>query len=98
MSLTYRYSQKRGALQDAAAAPASEVNLDVIDPDVLRLVHPSIAQVYNVLPISLDGETLTLASDKADDIALRDQLTFMLVRKIVLIPAPRSTLAAAIAR
>jgi hypothetical protein len=99
MGLEYRYSQKRGALHEAAQDVTQAIwDLQAIPPEILRLVPASVAHAQEVQPVALDGESLTLASHRPHDIAFVDRLTFLLNRKIVLVSVPRSKLLAAIRR
>jgi MshEN domain len=56
---------------------------------VCALVPESLARGDLVFPISLQGETLTLAAVDHDSIALKDKLSFTLARKVRFVPAPR---------
>jgi hypothetical protein len=102
--LEYKYSAHPGSLQAAPTAPAPPVqtaapaNVGGIARDIIRQVPAAIAHTHKVLPIAADGETLTLATDRPNDIALRDKLTFLLNRKVVLTFAPRPALVAALER
>src|SRR5262249_20601233 len=95
--LEYKYSQQRGSVQEAASTPTAH-NLHAIPRDVLRQVPAAIAHTHKVVPVAADGETLTLATDRPGDIALRDKLTFLLNRKILLTLASRHELLAALDR
>jgi hypothetical protein len=100
--LEYKYSAQPGSLQAGATAAAphapASVSLDGIPRDVIRLVPAAVAHTHTVLPIAIHGETLMLATDRPGDVPLRDKLTFLLNRKIVLTFAPRRPLLVAIAR
>jgi hypothetical protein len=91
--------QARGALNEAdAGGPAPDTALATrrIPPHLLELLPESVARENTVLPLGFDGETLTCASDRANDIALADRLRFLLNKNILLVPAPREVLVKAI--
>ena len=70
----------------------------MIPPEIVRLCPRFRWQTQEVLPVALDGETLTLASHRPHDIAFEDQSTFLLNRKIVLVASSRNELRSAIFR
>ena len=94
--IKYEYSRHPGALHDAAAQDAP--NLHAIPREVLRLVPAAVAHTHKVLPVAVADETLTLATNRPNDIALRDKLTFLLNRNIQFIYAEPHALMAAIER
>ena len=82
--------QNRGQLHRQAEAAL------VPEAGVLALVPVHIAMSHTVFPLRLNGETLTLASVDPVNIAARDQLGFLLNKKISLVPASRDDIFAAI--
>lgn len=91
--MNYHFLKRPGAVNAPHQAVAGYEN---ISPDVIDLVPEAVAREQLVLPLRLDGETLTLAAVNAHDIALRDKLTFILNKKIALVPAQRESLVLAI--
>jgi hypothetical protein len=94
--MRYRYLQTRGALNETGSAlagrPVRSTSNAVwrgrqIPAEVLELVPESLARENRAVPISVEGETLTVATVDPDDVALADKLTFVLARKIRLVPA-----------
>lgn len=67
-----------------------------IIPAIIELVPAQVAHDHLVLPLSLQGETLKVAADNAHDIALRDKLTFLLNKKVLLVPRARANIIRAI--
>lgn len=61
-----------------------------ISPAVLQLVPETMAREYQVLPISLIGETLTVACLDEDDLALKDKLTFAIGKDVKLVRASKA--------
>src|SRR5262245_59623186 len=66
--------------------------------EVVELVPESVARENLVIPLSVDGETVTLATPNPNDIALADKLTFILARKIKLVAASPDEVASLIER
>src|SRR5262245_4423889 len=99
--MQYRYLEARGALNQAArtSAPPPPLRRALVNvpPAILALMPESVAQENNVLPLALDGETLTVAAPRADDLPLADKLSFMLNKKVRLVPFPRAEIRAAVA-
>src|SRR5262245_23424196 len=97
--LDYKYSQQRGSLQEAAQSPTlTTIDFNAIPRNVIELVPASVAQHECVIPLRSEGEVLVLATDRPRDIGLRDKLTFLVNRKIILTFAPREQIVAAIDR
>jgi len=104
--MEYHYLDVRGALNDAAQAPplatspgaGQSPRLFNIAPHVLELVPESVARENLILPLAVDGEVLTVAAVNADDLLLKDKLTFIFNKKIQLAQVPREQLVAAINR
>jgi hypothetical protein len=109
VAMDYRYLQAKGALNEATAAPritpvASRADRAAnwrgrrIPPEVLDLLPESLVREDLVFPIAAKGETVTVAAVKPDDIALADKISFIIARKVRLIPASREEIAGLIAR
>lgn len=95
----YKYSQQRGSLQEAAQTPThTPLDFSAIPGALLELVPASVAQHECVIPLRSEGETLVFATDRPHDIGLRDKLTFLVNRKIILVFAPREQVRAAVDR
>jgi hypothetical protein len=98
--MEYRYLEERGALNEAARAAAQAPRLPRalvnVPRAVIELIPASVARENHVLPLSVDGETLTVAAASADNIALRDKLSFIFNKKVRLVAFPRERLRAAI--
>src|SRR5262245_37220579 len=94
MGLDYKFLTRSGALRHEADAGAT------LNPSqsVLELVPESVARENLVLPLSLDGETLTCAAANPNDILLQDKLSFILTKKVRLISASPEAIRAAINR
>jgi hypothetical protein len=54
---------------------------------VCELIPEALARQNRVFPIALEGETLIVAAAEPDDIALGDNLSFLLSKQVRLIPA-----------
>ncbi|MCI0685195.1 MAG: hypothetical protein L0Y71_24110 [Gemmataceae bacterium] len=100
--MEYRYLKARGALNEAAQvqseqpAPLPRFLLNV-PAAVIGLIPASLARENAILPVALDGETLTVAAASADNIVLADKLSFLVNKKVRLVAVPREQLRAAIA-
>ena len=90
--------KKRGAIhlagEDQEALSAGP-NLNP-PPHVLDLVPESVARENLVIPLSLDGETLFVASVDPNNISLADKLMFILNKKVRLVGYPRDVIREAI--
>ena len=53
-----------------------------IDPDILECVPANVARMYNVLPIAMDGGTVTLAISNLVSPEVMDELMFVLTKDI----------------
>jgi len=98
--MKYKYLSQAGALQEGAAQAAVHSGPGglSVDPAVVELVPDSVARENILMPLSADGETITIAVCNATDVMLADKLTFILNRKIRLVPAPRHAIIEAINR
>jgi type II secretory ATPase GspE/PulE/Tfp pilus assembly ATPase PilB-like protein len=94
--MRYRYLQTRGALNETGSALAGRSARSAsnaawrgrqIPAEVLELIPESLARENMAVPISVEGETVTVATLDPDDIALADKLTFVLARNVRLVPA-----------
>jgi hypothetical protein len=96
---SYRYLKTRGALNEATGPPLATRPLPQVVPGhILALLPAQVVRTELVLPLKLEGETLTVAAVDAGDVGLRDKLSFIINKKIVLVPADRAALEAAIKR
>jgi MshEN domain len=87
MGLDYQFIKRAGALhieEDGPAAAAADLNPPRA---VLELVPESVAREHQILPLSLDGETLTCAAVNPDNLLVQDQLSFILNKRVRLVPA-----------
>ncbi|SIO12378.1 Type II secretion system (T2SS), protein E, N-terminal domain [Singulisphaera sp. GP187] len=103
--MEYRYLRARGALNDAelrsSDAPSvrhGHVHEPSIPRKLIELFPESLARETLAIPVKLRGETLVVATVDPLDIALADKLTFVLAKKIQLIPYPRERILALIER
>ena len=107
--MRYEFLKERGILGEtagdqpgAAAGPpaCTQTRLDLvrlkIPRTVLRLVDASLARQHTVIPAAFDGETVTLYSTRANDIALADRLRFLLAKNVRLKQAPAEEILRAI--
>jgi len=94
MGLDYKFLTRSGALRHEAGAGAN------LNPSraILELVPESVARENLVLPLSLDGETLTCAAANQNDLLLQDKLSFILTKKVRLVPASPEAIRVAINR
>jgi type IV pilus assembly protein PilB len=63
--------------REAGALPIKVSELE-ISPEVIASISPSIARIYMIIPISIAGNILTIATASPDDIRFLDDLRFML--------------------
>jgi hypothetical protein len=96
--MEYRYLTTRGALHEVTGRPLATHPLQHVPRHILELMPEQVARTNLVLPLALDGETLTVAAVDAGDLGLGDKLSFILNKKVVLVPAAREALVAAIKR
>ncbi len=54
----------------------------VISPDVVRIIPESVARRYNIVPVSLHGDTLKVAFSDPLDVKAQDELSFLTGYKI----------------
>ena len=98
--MKYKYLSTRGALhhdrRDAATrerrsnedwSPRRIANMTV-PADVLALVPDHVVHEHQAMPLAFDGETITVAVEDPDDIALADLLRFTLAKDVHLVRAP----------
>src|SRR6476619_1805815 len=98
MGLDYKFLTRAGAVHvEGAGPPASAENLNP-PRAVLELVPESVARDNQILPLSLDGETLTCAAAHPDNLLVQDQLSFILNKRVRFVPAPPEAIRAAIDR
>jgi hypothetical protein len=101
--MRYDLLTTRGALAESEPAVPQEARAltqrlanQQVDLQVLELVPESVAREQNVIPLAFDGETITFASDRPDDIGLADRLRFLLAKDVQLVSAARDAIRAAI--
>jgi hypothetical protein len=96
--LEYKYLKTRGALHEATQQlpQVTAQQLNAVPRRLIEMVPEAVARAEQVFPLRLEGETFTLAAVRPDDIGLIDKLSFILNKKIRLLPAPREVLYGAI--
>jgi len=94
MGLNYRYLRNTGALQQQSAGEPA--GLLVAPISVVELVPKSVARDNVIFPLHLDGETLTVAAVRADDVFLHDKLSFHLNKRVQLVAYPHAVIVDAI--
>ncbi|MBE0415111.1 MAG: type II/IV secretion system protein [Dehalococcoidia bacterium] len=62
--------------------PTVDLKQTQVQPAALALVSEQMAREYNVLPLSLDGDTLTVAMEDPDDLQLIDTLAVLTKKRI----------------
>ncbi len=74
------------------------INLDEfeIDPAVIRLIPPEVAQKYQVIPVNRAGSTLIIAMSDPSNIFAIDDIKFMTGYNIEVVVAPDATIKLAI--
>jgi hypothetical protein len=98
MGLDYKLLTRTGAVhvEDGRSTVAAA---DLNPPRaVLELVPESVARENLVFPLSLDGETLTCAAADASNLLIQDKLSFILNKRVRLVPARPEVIRAAIQR
>jgi hypothetical protein len=98
MGLDYKFLTRAGAVHVEGAAPAATAGNLNPPRAVLELVPESVARENQILPLTLDGETLTCAAARPHDILAQDKLSFILNKRVRFVPAPREAIRAAIDR
>src|SRR5262245_13272359 len=95
MGLDYKLLDRPGTVHaDRPVVPA-----DLNPPRALiELVPESVARENLILPLSLDGETLTCAAANPGNLLVQDQLSFTLNKLVRLVPAPPEAIREAINR
>src|SRR5437764_1386756 len=83
-AMKYQYLKARGALNEGwggpapgSVAPAPAVAWGPsrrIAPEVLALLPEGLVRAEQVIPVAVEGETVTVAAVDPDDIALADKL------------------------
>jgi hypothetical protein len=107
--MDYKFLPQVGALNEAGTAPAqrrrardtSEADRLLarpIPPAVVELIPESVARENAIMPLALDGETLTVAAVDPDDIGLADKLRFILNKNVRMLPASDAAIVRAINR
>jgi hypothetical protein len=94
----YRLLSMRGALNEAGPTDTPLSSEDIVEATLLALVPEAVARENVVFPLSLDGDTLTLAAVNAGDVMFADKLRFLLNKNVRLVPTPRRQIIEAINR
>src|SRR5262245_18220569 len=91
--------QRRGAVHvaDEEAEVARDAGL-VAPLAIVELIPEAVARENVIFPLTLDGETLTLAAVVPNDILLADKLSFILNKRVRLVRYPREQIVKAINR
>ena len=65
------------------------INLPATDipPDVMHSIPASVARMYNVVPVEVDGAGITLAASDLLDPSVLDELRFVLTREVQMVMA-----------
>src|SRR5262245_48832165 len=95
MGLDYKLLTRSGAVQQRNGQTAAN-----LDPPraILELVPESVARENQILPLALDGETLTVATADPTNLLVRDKLSFILNKSIRFVAVPADEIRAAINR
>jgi hypothetical protein len=104
--MRYKYLTARGALNEADARqaghpprlPHGHTAIAPVLPSVVELIPESVARDNKVMPLYLDGETLTVAAVDPENIGLADKLRFLLAKDVRLVGATPEAIAEAIDR
>ena len=100
------YSGNRGAERDRSRSGPCGVGAEGgqattvswgrgrIPPELIALVPESIARENQVVPVASEGETVIFVAVDHQNIALADKLSFLIARKVDLVPATRDEIAA----
>src|SRR5205823_11206978 len=88
--------QRRGAVH-LADEHADHPSLDP-PRAVLELVPESVARENQIIPLALDGETLTVAAADSGNLLVADKLSFILNKKVRLVRYPADAIRDAIRR
>src|SRR5262245_3750655 len=105
--MDYQFLKIRGAINDAPTLPdrlrpppnrdaLAGLTSRTIPEHILELIPESVARENCVVPLALDGDTLTVAAVNADDVATKDKLTFIINKSIRMLPAPADDIVAAL--
>jgi len=63
-------------------SPSINKLLEQVDPETSRLIPESVARTRLAVLVQLEDEIAVVATTVPDDIALADQLSFLLARKV----------------
>lgn len=64
-----------------------EVRATAIDTDLAKIISSDTARTYSIIPLSLDGEVLTIATDHPFDTKLVDELHFVINKECRIVVA-----------
>lgn len=99
MGLDYKFIERTGALHREQLQDGRATGPNLNPPRaIIELVPEAVARENLILPLSLEGETLTCAAANALNLHLQDKLAFILNKKVRLVPADVGALRAAIDR
>jgi hypothetical protein len=99
--INYKLLQQRGALNEAGAESVEEgerLLARPVSPAVVELVPESVARENRVMPVALQGDTLTFVGVNPGDIGLADKLRFILNKNVRIVAATEASVLAAIRR
>src|SRR5262245_8166586 len=98
MGLDYKLLTRTGPVHAEEGRPAVAA-ADLNPPRaVVELVPESVVRENLILPLSLDGETLTCAAADPTNLLIQDKLSFILNKRVRLVPARPEAVRAAINR
>jgi type IV pilus assembly protein PilB len=72
--------------------PASEPSKMDVDPEVVEMIPANIVQKYKIVPISLEGQTLTIAMVDPSNIFIIDDIKFLTRKNIRVTVATESSI------
>jgi type IV pilus assembly protein PilB len=78
--------------------PYSDLDTEMLVPEVIRLIHPSLVQKHLVVPVEKRGTTLTMAMADPTNVLAVDDIKFMTGLKVNLMVATESAIRRAIDR
>src|SRR3972149_3951474 len=86
------------ALAEQLSLPTVSIGDLTIDKDVLAMATTPMAQMYRIIPIEFDGETLTVAMCDPQNLSVQDELRTFLGYNIRVVVAAESAMVAALER
>jgi type IV pilus assembly protein PilB len=76
--------------------PATDPSKLDVDPEVLEIIPGSLVQKYKIIPISLEGQTLTIAAVDPSNLAVIDDIRFLTRKDVRVTVATESCIKLAI--